>query len=65
MTTSMTTSPISARSIISLSNKLPAELRQAIADAKEGKKGAKKILVLINPPYAEATGGGLAVPMTY
>ncbi len=38
----------------SRSNKLPAELRQAIADAKEGKKGAKKILVLINPPYAEA-----------
>lgn len=38
----------------SLSNKLPADLRQAIADAKEGKKGAKKILVLINPPYAEA-----------
>ena len=38
----------------SLSEKLPAELRKAIADAKEGKKGAKKILVLINPPYAEA-----------
>ncbi len=38
----------------SLSNKLPAELRQAIADAMDGKKGAKKILVLINPPYAEA-----------
>ena len=38
----------------SLSGKLPAELRRAIADAKEGKKGAKKILVLINPPYAEA-----------
>jgi hypothetical protein len=38
----------------SLSNKLPADLRQAIADAKEGKKGAKKILVLINPPYGEA-----------
>ena len=48
----------------SLSGKLPAELRQAIADAKEGKKGAKKILVLINPPYAEATGGGLAVAMS-
>ncbi len=42
----------------SLSNKLPAELRQAIADAKEGKKGAKRILVLINPPYAE-TGAGI------
>ncbi len=38
----------------SLSNKLPAELRQAIADAKEGKKGAKPILVLINPPYGES-----------
>ena len=47
----------------SLSNKLPTALRQAIADAKEGKAGAKPILVLINPPYAEATGGGLAVPM--
>lgn len=38
-----------------LSNKLPTALRQALADAKAGKKGAKKILVLINPPYAEAT----------
>jgi len=38
----------------SLSNKLPVALRQAIADAREGKKGAKRILVLINPPYAEA-----------
>jgi hypothetical protein len=38
----------------SLSNKLPAELRQAIADAKAGNKGAKPILVLINPPYGEA-----------
>ncbi|WP_447760934.1 hypothetical protein [Sphingopyxis panaciterrae] len=46
-----------------LSGKVPAALRQAIADAHEGKKGAKPILVLINPPYAEATGGGLAVPM--
>jgi hypothetical protein len=46
-----------------LSNKLPAALRQAIADANANKKGAKPILVLINPPYAEATGGGLAVPM--
>jgi hypothetical protein len=43
----------------SLSSKLPADLRQAIADAKEGKKGAKKILVLINPPYAES-GSGIA-----
>lgn len=37
-----------------LSGKVPQALRQAIADAKEGKKGAKPILVLINPPYAEA-----------
>lgn len=36
------------------SNKVPLELRQAIADAKAKKKGAKKILVLINPPYGEA-----------
>jgi hypothetical protein len=38
----------------SLSNKVPMALRQAIADAREGKKGAKPILVLINPPYGEA-----------
>ncbi len=38
----------------SVSNRVPAALRQAIADAREGKKGAKPILVLINPPYAEA-----------
>lgn len=38
----------------SLTKKLPKELQQAIADAKDKKKGAKKILVLINPPYAEA-----------
>jgi hypothetical protein len=37
-----------------LSGKLPQALRQAIADAREGKKGAKPILVLINPPYGEA-----------
>lgn len=37
-----------------LSNKVPLTLRQAIADAREGKKGAKPILVLINPPYGEA-----------
>lgn len=41
----------------SLSGKVPAALRQAIADAKEGKKGAKPILVLINPPYAESGSG--------
>lgn len=38
----------------SLSNKLPMALRQAIMDSREGAKGAKPILVLINPPYAEA-----------
>lgn len=43
----------------SLSGKLPMALRLAIADAKEGKKGAKPILVLINPPYAES-GSGIA-----
>ena len=48
----------------SLSNKVPPALRQAIVDAREGKKGAKPLLVLINPPYAEATGGGLAVAMS-
>ena len=36
----------------SLSGKIPQNLRDAIAAAKEGKK---KFLVLINPPYAEAT----------
>lgn len=38
-----------------LSGKLPMALRQAIADARDGKKGAKPILVLINPPYGEAS----------
>ena len=38
-----------------ITNKVPMALRQAIADAKAGKEGAKPILVLINPPYAEAT----------
>jgi len=41
----------------SLSGKVPQALRQAIADAREGKKGAKPILVLINPPYAESGSG--------
>ena len=41
----------------SLTNKMPAELRQAIADAKAGKVGAKKILVLMNPPYGEGGKG--------
>lgn len=34
--------------------KMPETLRQAIADAKAKKRGAKKILVLMNPPYGEA-----------
>lgn len=38
----------------SLSDKVPLALRDAIADAHEGAEGAKPILVLINPPYAEA-----------
>ena len=37
-----------------LSGKVPPALRQAIADARAGKKGAKPILVLINPPYGES-----------
>jgi hypothetical protein len=37
-----------------ISNKVPQELRQAISDSMRKKKGTKKILVLINPPYAEA-----------
>lgn len=41
----------------SLTNKVPMALRQAIADAIEKKKGAKRILVLINPPYAESGSG--------
>lgn len=44
-----------------LTNKVPQELQQAIVDAKAQKKGAKKILVLINPPYAEATNAGNTV----
>ena len=46
-----------------ISKKLPAALVAAIAAARDGVEGAKQILVLINPPYAEATGGGIAVPM--
>ena len=38
----------------SLTNKVPMALRQAIADANAGVEGAKPILILINPPYAEA-----------
>ncbi|MFW2448681.1 MAG: hypothetical protein ACN4E6_15275 [Qipengyuania pacifica] len=41
----------------SLSGKVPQALRQAIADAAAGKKGAKPILALINPPYGEAKSG--------
>ena len=36
----------------SLTNKIPESLQKAIAESKIGKK---KILVLMNPPYAEAT----------
>ncbi|MDP2129731.1 MAG: hypothetical protein U0975_15885 [Erythrobacter sp.] len=43
-----------------LSGKVPQALRQAIADARDGKRGAKPILVLINPPYAEATNDNTA-----
>jgi hypothetical protein len=43
----------------SLTDKLPMALRQAIADTNAGVEGAKPILVLINPPYAE-TGSGIA-----
>jgi hypothetical protein len=43
-----------------LTGKLPKELRQAIADAKAKKKDAKKILVLMNPPYAEAANSSSA-----
>lgn len=41
--------------------KVPDSLRKIILDAKNGKPGAKKILVLINPPYAEATNADNAV----
>ncbi|MDI9348373.1 MAG: hypothetical protein QM537_00040 [Candidatus Symbiobacter sp.] len=37
-----------------LTNKMPPALRQAIADNKAGVKNAKKFLILMNPPYAEA-----------
>lgn len=40
-----------------LTDKVPQLLRQAIADAREGKKDAKPVLVLINPPYAESGSG--------
>lgn len=40
-----------------LTNKVPEPLRQAISDAKAGTKSAKKILVLMNPPYGEANSG--------
>ncbi len=41
----------------SLTNKVPESLRKAIADASTGSAQAKKILVLINPPYAEPRAG--------
>jgi hypothetical protein len=37
-----------------LTNKVPLALRQAIADANAQVEGTKPILLLINPPYAEA-----------
>ena len=40
-----------------LTNKMPPALREALSALKEQKKDAKKILVLINPPYAEAGRG--------
>ena len=42
----------------SLSKKMPAALLKAIEEAKEKRKGYKKILILINPPYGE-TGSGI------
>lgn len=44
-----------------LSGKIPVGLRKAIADSKTGRASAKKILVLINPPYGEATNADNAV----
>ncbi len=41
----------------SITNKLPKALQQAIADVNAKKVGAKKILVLMNPPYAEVGTG--------
>lgn len=46
-----------------LTDKLPKELRQVLADAKAEKEDSKRILILMNPPYAEAmhpenTSGG-------
>lgn len=38
----------------SITQKLPALLIKALSDFREKKAGAKKILVLINPPYGEA-----------
>lgn len=44
-----------------LTGKLPDGLRKAILDSRNGKPGAKKILVLINPPYGETTNADNAV----
>ncbi len=44
-----------------LTSKLPDGLRKAILDSRNGKPGAKKILVLINPPYGETTNADNAV----
>lgn len=37
-----------------ITGKVPEALRNAITEFKQKNKGARKILVLINPPYAEA-----------
>ena len=42
----------------SITNKMPQELREIIAAAKAGKK---KILILQNPPYAEATNAANSI----
>ena len=39
----------------SLTNKIPETLQKVIADARSGTVAKKKILILMNPPYAEAT----------
>lgn len=44
----------------SITDKVPEQLRKAIYEFALGKKGAKPILVLINPPYAEATNDNTA-----
>jgi hypothetical protein len=38
-----------------MTGKLPPPLQTAIAESNAKKRGARKVLILINPPYAEAT----------